>query len=371
MSRFFGAFLAIGATAFLCQPSLAIDLQSPGDFIIGIDHEQDAFTSNPAGGEPAPEIIDGTLDKYLNFAKRNSGIIVTPSAASTVQSMVFTTANDDDRRDPAAYALYGTNDPITSLGGSTGQEEDWIEISSGPLSLTAARDTVQAPVGFANGASYTSYRLVFPEVKDAGGNSMQIAEVQFYPNNDGTGTPILAPTDPILDIDTDLTPDGESAVNLIDGDTGTKFLSFAKENSGVVITPSIGPSVLSRVMFNLANDSEGFSGRDPIKMEVYGTNDPVLDVEDGSGLLSNWTLISTSDLNYAPEDFGSVGPIHVGATTTYESYKIVFPELRDSANANSLQISELRLLGSVPEPGSIAMIALGLSAFAVLRLKRS
>src|SRR5690606_36369477 len=107
-------------------------------------------------------------------------------------------------------------------------------------------------------------------------------------------------------------PENESPSRLIDGDTGTKFLSFGKENTGVIVTPSIGPSVLRHFTFNLANDSEAFSGRDPVEFEVYGTNDPISSVDDGQGDSENWTLLNSGTLDYAPQNFGLVGWIPVG-----------------------------------------------------------
>jgi hypothetical protein len=108
---------------------------------------------------------------------------VTPSnnpANFAVTSLTITTANDVAARDPASFELFGTDDPITSAAHSTGEIEAWILIASGALSLPNDRLTVGPTVSFANSTHWTSFKLLFPTVKDAqAANSMQIAEVQL------------------------------------------------------------------------------------------------------------------------------------------------------------------------------------------------
>ncbi len=53
----------------------------------------------------------------------------------------------------------------------------------------------------------------------------------------------------------------------------------------------------------------------------------------------------------------------------YTSYRITFPTLKDAAAANSMQIAEVQLLGTViPEPGTLAL--LGLAGLAWLAPRR-
>src|SRR5690606_12090174 len=92
------ALAVVGMT--LSQSAQALNLLAPGDFIIAVNVDQDGSRSNPAGAEPAGDAVDGLLDKYLNFARDSSGLIVTPaSGPSVVQSLVLTTANDWENRD--------------------------------------------------------------------------------------------------------------------------------------------------------------------------------------------------------------------------------------------------------------------------------
>jgi hypothetical protein len=141
-------------------------------------------SSYPAPGEtPAKALDQLSSTKYLNFGKDGSGLIITNSGgAVTVGTMQLTTAGDATNRDPASYELYGTNDPIQSMDNTNGLGgENWTPISSGALSLPLTRQDSTTFVPINAGAAYTSYKLIFPTLRNAPAtNSMQIADVQFY-----------------------------------------------------------------------------------------------------------------------------------------------------------------------------------------------
>ncbi len=176
-----------------------------GDAIIPIDADG---ASNSPGNEGVGNAIDGTLAKYLNFGEVNSGFIVTPvNPTSIVTSFQITTANDAEERDPSAWQLFGTNQAIASAAHSDGTAESWTLIASDTLSLPAARNTLGPTATFSNSTAYSSYKLVFTNVKNAGAaNSMQIGEIQFFGNqgagtapsfrleNGGTGSPLYTVT---------------------------------------------------------------------------------------------------------------------------------------------------------------------------------
>lgn len=167
-------------------------------------------SSYPAGESPSHALDGNPSTKYLNFGEQNSGLIITPvSGASIVRSMRLTTANDAADRDPASYQIYGTNSPITSVDNSTGLAENWTLISSGTLSLPGTRLTDGPLVSFANSTSYTSYKILFPTVKNAGGaNSMQVADIRLYQTGDGTGTQIQSAADRALAVHVGTQPGG-------------------------------------------------------------------------------------------------------------------------------------------------------------------
>jgi hypothetical protein len=134
--------------------------------------------------DAGPEkLLDGDeRTKYVNFGKENSGIIVTPSAgASTVTGFAITTADADPGHDPALWALYGTNDSISSANFSQGTSENWTLIDSGSLDLPNVRGVVGPIVAVDSAAPYKSYRLVFPSLKNSPNvDSVQLADIQFY-----------------------------------------------------------------------------------------------------------------------------------------------------------------------------------------------
>lgn len=169
---------------------VGLPLLSPSDSVIAID--LDGISDYPINESPALA-VDGTLAKYLNFGETNSGLIITPArGATTVKSFQITTANDADERDPTSWVLYGTNQPISSTDNSAGNGEAWTQIDSGSIALPVARDTPGPIVTVNNNASFTSYRLVFPTVRNAAGaNSMQIAELQFFGDAAGVVAPSL------------------------------------------------------------------------------------------------------------------------------------------------------------------------------------
>ena len=85
-----------------------------------------------------------------------------------VSGLGLTSANDYSERDPTSFVLSGSND-----GGAT-----FTEIASGALSTFADRLTRQT-VRFGNSIAYTTYRLILPTRPGAGGDGMQIAEVEL------------------------------------------------------------------------------------------------------------------------------------------------------------------------------------------------
>ncbi|MFN0130057.1 MAG: choice-of-anchor D domain-containing protein, partial [Verrucomicrobiales bacterium] len=178
--------------------------------------------NNWPAGEPPSDLINqlkgGAAEKYLNFAAMNTGIIVTPAAGpSIITSMSLSVADDAEERDPASYALYGTNSPITGPGPFDLGPLGFVLISSGPLALPSSRDTITdgagndliVPIPAKN--RYTSYMLIFPTVKNPQvANSMQLSELQFYGSIFAPPTPEIAVEQP-------------AGTNLVDGSATVSF----------------------------------------------------------------------------------------------------------------------------------------------------
>jgi len=342
----------LAAVALLVGPAFGDAILGPNDVIIAVDAEGIVASGSYPAAESPNKILDGDpATKYLNRGGGGSGFIVTPVAPIMVQSFTITTANDAADRDPAVWELYGTNDAITSADNSAGIAENWTLIAQGTLELPAERKVVGPVVSFESWDVYASFKMVFP--KTNGGSLFQIADVAFYALPDAQGTPVLTPADPIIAIELGWQsryPINEAPKFCIDGDPNTKYLNFGKVNSGIIVTPTIGSSLLDSFQITTANDSPE---RDPVVWMVYGTNDEIVTVDNGDGKTENWTLICGGTLALPVERL-TAGAVYVIANQAepYTSYKVLFPTLKDAAAANSMQIADIQLYGMavVPEP---------------------
>jgi len=155
---------------------------------------------------------------------------------------------------------------------------------------------------------------------------------------------------------------------MIDG-VGQKYLNFGKENTGAIITPSFGTSVVTSLALWPANDAEP---RDPASYQLYGTNAAITAAAPGDTVaLSLFNLISEQAVTL-PSDRNPGGSTPLSGTNfvtstfantaAYSSYLILFDALKDSGNANSMQIGEVQLHGvsPVPIPAAIWLLASGL-----------
>ena len=135
-------------------------------------------SNNSPGSEGASNAIDGDpRTKYLNFDKLNTGFTVTPKTGSSVVTAIsLTTANDAPERDPSSWKLLGSNN------GS-----DYEVIATGLLAANSARFHTETLM-FSNTKAYTSYRVLFPTLVDAGNAvGMQISEVALMAQVSGDG----------------------------------------------------------------------------------------------------------------------------------------------------------------------------------------
>lgn len=152
----------------------------------------------------------------------------------------------------------------------------------------------------------------------------------------------------------------------IDGGLGNQYRNFGEVNTGFVVTPFFNPfaggTLLTRIRFATGNSAPE---RDPLTFTLEGTN--------GDPFTGIYTLIA-SGLTGLASDPGrsSLGPAitfpAVGAAT---SYRVIFPTIRDSAIADSMQIGEVALVGiGVPEPSTFSLAALGALALSSANCRR-
>jgi hypothetical protein len=380
-----GAAAVVVAGASIASAA-ATPILAPGNPIIAFDSDPGTSSSSYPATEIPANAIDGTTAKYLNFGNTGSGFIVIPNSASVVQSFQLTTAGDASERDPISFKLFGTNAPIVSADNSNGLAEPWTLIGSGALGPPASGSflTPYTPTNVVNSTSYSAYKLFFPTLRGspAAQCCMQFSEAQFFTGPDASGTPILAPGNSIRAIDDPLGsqsswPTGEEPNKAIDQiaaappGVSTKYLNFGREHSGLIVTPSTA-AIVDGIQFTMANDTPS---RDPALVTIYGTNDPITDVDNGFGNSENWTVI-VANLPYASPDARYVtGPlVSFPNGTAFSSYKIEIVDNKGpdsgTGGANSIQFAEVQLFsGSVPEP-SVALMAIGGVVAMVARRRR-
>ena len=190
-------------------------------------------------------------------------------------------------------------------------------------------------------------------------------------------------------------PGGENPTFVIDG-FGQKYLNFGQENTGFIVTPSLGSTVATSLQLWAANDAVE---RDPASYQVWGTNAtaPAGFGSPGDTLpISAFTPISVGDLalpdtrnaggDAALEDANSQ-TITFENTDAYSSYLVVFPTVKDIGAANSMQIAEVQLFDAagggifapgdaivggqvVPEPSSGLLGAMSLLSIMLFVRKR-
>ncbi|MDB2429476.1 hypothetical protein OAK94_00675 [bacterium] len=345
------AVLKFLACSFIYSAGAAEPLLVAGDPIIPVGEVIGSNSSYPAAEGPG-NVLDGNSNtKYLNFGRLGAGFIVTPAGgAATLGSVNLTTANDSPDRDPTTIEVYGTNEPILSVDNSVGQAESWTPLASENLALSDNRLTVSEVISLNITAAYTSYKVIFGNTKGVG-NSMQIADVNFYQSLDASGSSFLVPGSPIIAVQEQeanfensesSSPDFEGVDNLLDGSTATKYLNFGKENTGFIVTPSAGSSVVRAFTLSTAND---FEGRDPVNWELFGTNDAVITVAHQSGLgREAWTLIGTGTLALPADREIAGSQVIFNNNDAFTSYKWICRTLKDTAGTeiNSVQFSEFQ-----------------------------
>jgi len=164
------------------------------------------------------------------------------------------------------------------------------------------------------------------------------------------GRDITAPGDAIIGVPNDgLRKPGDTTFGwpatelpeyVIDDQVLTKYLHFRGEvePTGIRVTPSVGPTVVTGLSFTSANRRPD---RDPIAWELSGSND---------GISGSYTLIASGTIDdFAgetewPRHTKNETPITFANNVEYKHYQLMFPAVRDPDAANSMQISEIELL---------------------------
>lgn len=179
-------------------------------------------------------------------------------------------------------------------------------------------------------------------------------------------------------------PGGETPGFAVDANSGTKYLNFAKLNTGYIFTPSVGSTVVTGINFTTANDSPD---RDPASFVLYGSNSLVASATAGAtfDVSGGFTQIATGALALTDTRLTAGGNATFANSTGYTTYLLVFPTVKNASGANSMQIAEAvlqtaggavagtgtiggGLLATVPEAGSTSL--LGLAGLGLLTRRR-
>jgi hypothetical protein len=129
--------------------------------------------SAPTPGWPAAEspdmVNDGNIaTKYLNFAKTNTGVILSYSSPLIANTLRLTTANDSAARDPSTVSVEGR---VTAGA--------WVTLAASITVPPVGRNVAQN-LTFTNSAAYNDYRITVLTVANATfANSTQVAELQL------------------------------------------------------------------------------------------------------------------------------------------------------------------------------------------------
>jgi len=151
----------------------------------------------------------------------------------------------------------------------------------------------------------------------------------------------------------------QDMINGLIGGGGEKYLNFFKLNTGFIVTPAAGLSVINSMTLWVANDAPE---RDPASYQLYGTNAAVSGSGpfpvDGFTLLSSGALALPDTRDTATDATGFSETVAINAAAAYSAYMLVFPTVKNEATANSMQISEVQFDATiVPEP-SVALLGL-------------
>lgn len=164
-------------------------------------------------------------------------------------------------------------------------------------------------------------------------------------------------------------PTNESPDKLIDNNPGTKYLNFAINNTGVIVTT--GLSKVNSFQLTSANDTPA---RDPASFTLEGTT--VSNPQTAPG--SAWTLIASGSDDPGAGFFVDPGRGRPGTLisfaneNSYSSYRLLFPSVY-GPGANSMQVAELSLNGTftpVPEPGALTIAGIGAATLLTRRRRR-
>jgi hypothetical protein len=313
----------------------------PGDPIL-------ASSTNSPASAGVSNAIDGQPSRYANLDSANdarpSGFVVTPSAGPTlVTGLRLESAADAPEDDPKQMLLEGCNeDLVTDFNAGHWELIVRLEVPAWP-SLFPDQGRLQTQsFTFDNYQPYKNYRWTVLHVQGPNARAMQIGEVRLL----GVGAPqnIVHPGDPIIASSLN-SPAAEVVVHAIDGQPA-KYLNFDSANdagpSGFVVTPSVGPTTVTGLRMESANDEPE---RDPKVVTVEGSNDDAItDFNSGQWRLIAKLAVPAWTVKWPGSDRYRWQQFYFPNKLPYRHYRWTVLHIYGPKN-DSMQIAEVELLG--------------------------
>jgi hypothetical protein len=182
-------------------------------------------------------------------------------------------------------------------------------------------------------------------------------------------------------------PAAESPNFAING-AGQKYLNFGEFRTGVAVAPAAGGGAPTSIQVWTANDAPE---RDPINFRLYGTNAAASGAAGSN--IAGLNLIASGDLALpAGRNAGGTAALMAANsatatfanTTSYPTYVVVFPSVKNPATSNSMQIADVQLFNAagtglfaasntivggqlIPEPSTLLLVTMGLMVAAAGR----
>lgn len=291
--------------------------------------------------------------KYLSApgASSTTYVLAVSASAGAVAPVVFT-------QTPFVNAFVGGNASFS------------VQLSAGSTPLTYLWQTNGVTLtdgGRVSGASTPNLTLSGVGFGDAGTVQVIITNVAGATTSApivltvmSTNADVTTPGDPVAAYQPNggSTPANEAVFRTLDNTT-TKYLNFGGNNGapfygpvGFVVTPLQGRSTLTGIRLYTANDA---TARDPIDYTIEGSDDGSNFTYLTSGSVSLPLFRNAADQPLDPLS-QALAESNFANATAYSSYRVYFYDVRDAANANSLQIGEVELLGTL-EPTSPVLLS--------------
>jgi hypothetical protein len=196
----------------------------------------------------------------------------------------------------------------------------------------------------ANANAAADFRLIASNT--AGSSTGAVVRINVV----STKTDVTTPGDTIA-IFGGTAPANESEINAINDDT-TKYLNFGTDGNtdagftgpvGLDITLANGPAIVTGVRVYTANDA---TERDPVDFKLEGSNDGTTFTTVASGPLTLPLARNAGGQAIDPIALANT-EVRFANSAGYPTYRVSFTNVRNNTAANSVQIGEVELLGTL------------------------